>query len=92
MKRTIKIFKYSLLLAGFSLSLLSCEKDSEDPITELKATYTQLMDIDNDGNLELVVGFEKPQISRLTKKEVVLQGSFRNYPTAFETDEFAVDR
>lgn len=87
-------FRHFLLPACLGLFLAGCaDTSTEDSrIEQAKAAYTVIMDIDNDGISELVIGFKKADLNRLSQKEVVLKGRFSTAATSFETDEFAVSR
>ncbi len=88
--KTKKIVWLSCLTLGLGLYLSSCQKDEMETSKKALPVYTELKDINNDGQLELVIGFNKMDLERLEQKNVVLQGYFRNTDTRFETDAFLV--
>ena len=95
MKIDSNYFRCFLLLTGLALLALGCQDPTPpegDPLEQVKATHTQILDIDGDGTAELVIGFKKSDLSRLSSKGVVLKGRFSTASTAFETDEFSVER
>lgn len=83
-----KIAFLSCMALGLFLS--SCQKDEMEPTEKALPIYTELKDIDNDGQLDLIIGFEKMDLERLEEKSVVLRGYFPSTDTRFETDPFLV--
>ncbi len=90
----MKKLAFLSFLAAISLSFLisSCEKDERETIQRARPVYTEWKDVDNDGQLDLVIGFEKMDLDRLEQQNVVLQGYFPSTDTRFETDPFFVGR
>ena len=90
--------KLTKLLTPVCLSLalglltFSCEKNEPQPVPTDKAVpvFTQMMDIDNDGTMELVVGFDNSDVESLTNAEVTLHGRLFSTNTRFETDPFDI--
>ncbi len=90
--------KLTKLLTPVCLSLAlgllaaSCEKNEPqpDPADHAKPVFIQMMDIDNDGTMELIVGFDNLDVESLTKKEVRLHGRLFSTNTRFETDPFDI--
>jgi hypothetical protein len=90
-----KIFSALLFVLGFSAFLGACKKD--DPtgdagLTAAQPVYTEIRDIDGDGEPELIIAFDRQDILRLEKDEVILEGRFSDTDTYFETDGFQVQR
>lgn len=89
----MKTKNFAILISvalSFGLILNSCQKDSMEPTEKALPVFTELRDIDNDGQLDLIIGFEKIDLDRLEDKNVVLQGYFPDTDTRFETDAFRV--
>jgi hypothetical protein len=76
------------LAAAFALFTTSCEKTEPVTTDNAKPVFTQVMDIDNDGIMELVIGFKRTDIESLEDENVTLYGRLFTTNTAFETDPF----
>ncbi|KAA3630368.1 MAG: hypothetical protein DWQ02_18100 [Bacteroidetes bacterium] len=80
---------FALALGLFAFSCETIEPQPE-PSASAKPVTTQLMDIDGDGKMELVVGFENTDVKSLESKEVILHGRLFSTNTRFETDPFDI--
>lgn len=87
-----KLLTPVILALALGLVAFSCETIEPQPAPTDSATpvTTQLMDIDGDGKMELVVGFEKTDVETLQSKEVILHGRLFSTNTRFETDPFDI--
>lgn len=88
--KTKKMVLLSSLILGLCLYLSSCQKDRMEPTRKALPVYTEWRDIDNDGQLDLIIGFNKVDLERLEQKNVTLKGYFPNTDTRFVTDPFIV--
>lgn len=90
-----KIISAALFALGFSAFLGACKNDNpagNDELTSARPVYTEVRDIDGDGEPELIIAFDRKDIINLEKDEVVLEGRFSDTDTHFETDGFHVQR
>ncbi len=87
-----KLLTPVILALAFGLFTFSCEKNEPqpDPTDNAQPVSTQMIDIDGDGTLELVMGFENTDVETLQAKEVILHGRLFSTNTRFETDPFNI--
>lgn len=85
-----KIVLLSSLILGLCLYLSSCQEDPVKPTQKALPVFTEWKDIDNDGQPDLIIGFNKIDLERLEQKNVVLKGYFPTTDTRFATDPFVV--
>ncbi|MCB0652913.1 MAG: hypothetical protein KDC85_16665 [Saprospiraceae bacterium] len=93
MMKLHKIFSTALFASTLAFFAVSCEKNAPQPeLTDnAKPVFTQMMDIDNDGTMELVIGFAKADVETLEDNDVILYGRLWSTNTRFETDPFKLD-
>jgi hypothetical protein len=87
-----KLLTPVFLSLTLGLTVFSCEKNEPqpDPADQAKPVFSQMMDIDNDGVMELVIGFDNSDVNALTNREVILHGRLVSTNTRFETDPFDI--
>jgi hypothetical protein len=88
------IMKKLIIALGFFLLFTTAGCDQEDLVAQeesAKPVYVEVIDTDQDGQPELILGFAREDLVKLSDDKVILEGLFSSTNTRFETDLFKID-